>query len=950
MGEEEEEFMALKEIFMAALPRLHQSQPEDVEGEEEEDNDAEEEETRQMEASEAQFDFNGFINDFAHINVLKSYSILLREFSENSDTVNHCVVKMLHRLSHDLGYVGMLFQASIFKSFSALINGPYSKLPRFKELAKFATFVVRQFTNVARINKKIFVDMLFWKAKSEALAVTSGYDFSTKSKGKVLWTEHQEDELLGLYEKFRDVTHPELDTADLILGELTSNHTRVQVLRELKRQGLINSAADLRRKGKGRSRAWTETEIQELRDAFDLHKDSNYPISDIMTTLTGDRGRQAVTSKILELGLVAHKDELKKKRKGGRSGGGRRKRRGGSEDDDSEGERLFPDASQGRRQKGQSDESSDDSSGDESDDDDDNDDNEDEDNDDAGDADDAVRRLVSEASCSIADYVSRLVEQGYQEQIAWIARNLRNSAEDREEGVFSPTPIVPLSEENEAAMEDESFLVFLRCIGITPPNNQQELFWRIPAQFSPADLISMADGLEVTPSGQAANPEDVQRIVSRVLPNLQTHPPSRVDKKKAKEEKRRKKEEKMKRKEEKLKRKEEKRKMMAERRKENAKKAKKAKGANHDKLASLVKSADQPDDDSQLSDENEPAMFVPVIPRGAHGSDTSDSGLDSELEANEQRKLWKEKASEKGRGVSASDRREALRRMMARRNQKRNEGKNPGPTDGVEIPDNDKNVAAADHNRDGKELPALPQDVAMSDGGDKVTTASPTASVGVSGSKKRRIQQIESESDSDTSSLSSLSEADDGGEVEGKSETPRKDKSLHAEKSPRSSRKKRALNSDSDSDEPLARDKRKRQRNNSLDSDSDHGEQELNISTAAASVSQTSNKSESSDKENKDTDSQSQLNESLRLHFSSSDEEDNNDNADEDGDDKKDEEDNINNDEDGSEGNKGETPKESFPATMLTQGRDSDDSDDDHISLRAAVKRRRAAVIDSDED
>ena len=49
-----------------------------------------------------------------------------------------------------------------------------------QELAKFATFVVRQFTNVAKINKKIFVDMLFWKSKSEALAVTSGYDFSAK--------------------------------------------------------------------------------------------------------------------------------------------------------------------------------------------------------------------------------------------------------------------------------------------------------------------------------------------------------------------------------------------------------------------------------------------------------------------------------------------------------------------------------------------------------------------------------------------------------------------------------------------------------------------------------------------------------------------------------------------------------------------------------------------------
>lgn len=34
-------------------------------------------------------------------------------------------------------------------------------------------------------------------------------------------------------------------------------------------------------------------------------------------------------------------------------------------------------------------------------------------------------------------------------------------------------PIVPLTEENETAMEDEMFLSFLRNIGITSPANEQ---------------------------------------------------------------------------------------------------------------------------------------------------------------------------------------------------------------------------------------------------------------------------------------------------------------------------------------------------------------------------------------------------------------------------------------------------------------------------------------------
>ncbi|GFS11661.1 timeless-like protein [Elysia marginata] len=892
-----------------------QSQPpEEREEGEEDENEVEEEEIGSMETNEAQFDFIGFISDFAHINVLKSYSILLREFSDNSDAVNHCVVKMLHRLSHDLGFVGMLFQASIFKSFSVLLNGPYAKLPRFKELAKFATFVVRQFSNVAKINKKIFVDMLFWKSKNEALAVTGGYDFSAKSKAKSLWSEHQEEELIGLFEKFRDVSHPELDTGDLILGELTSDHTRIQVIKELKRQGLINSAADLKRKG--RSRAWAEQEIQELRDAYELHKDSNFPISDIMTTLTGGRGRQAVTNKLLELGLVTDKAELKKKRKEGR-----RKRKGGSDEEDSEGERLFPDTTGGRRSRGNkssgSSDGSSDNDSDNSNDDDDDDGNESEDG--GQNADDAVQQ----AACTVGDHVSKLVQQGYQEQIEWIVRNLRNTVEDRDEGVCIPTPIVPLSEENETAMEDESFLVFLRSIGITPPANQQELFWRIPAQFSSADLTAIADGLEVTGSGQAANPDEVQRIVAGVLPGLLSSSSSSVKKSRKSS----------KSASDKQKRKEEKKRKKMERQKEKEKKKKRVRAKKGDKLADFVKmSNDAREEDQPSEEDNDQGPFVPVIPRIAHGSDTSDSGLDSELEAKEQQRMWLEKKSEKR--LSAADRKEALQRMMARRNQKRK--RTPGGRRGAGTSDDAHQENANTNSQENDNRPGTTN--TNDDDDDNIAAAAEVdvANTSISSmrkksdAKKRRVQQLESDSDSDTSSLSSLNEgpAEDDEDDENNKSTQKTN--LNS-----SSAKKRALDSDSDSDVPLAIGKRKRQKNNSENEDPD-------LATGAASVSKTSDQ-ENSDKENKDADSQSQgqLDESLRLHFSTSDEEDGDDDVDK--------------DENGSSNNKdeGETMKESTEQNNKDEtqkGLDSEDDEDDHITLKAAVKRRRAAVIDSDDD
>ncbi|NXX40019.1 TIM protein, partial [Tricholaema leucomelas] len=73
--------------------------------------------------------------------------------------------------------------------------------------------------------------------------------------------------------------------------------------------------------------------------------------------------------------------------------------------------------------------------------------------------------------------------------LQWLENCLRRAAEDREEeGVCHPVPLVPLSEENEEAMEDSGFRRLLCQLGLRPPANEQESFWRIPAALSPQQL------------------------------------------------------------------------------------------------------------------------------------------------------------------------------------------------------------------------------------------------------------------------------------------------------------------------------------------------------------------------------------------------------------------------------------------------------------------------------
>lgn len=108
-----------------------------------------------------------------------------------------------------------------------------------------------------------------------------------------------------------------------------------------------------------------------------------------------------------------------------------------------------------------------------------------------------------------------LVQKGYKLQILWIQRALRRVLDSRSSQVS--VPIVPLTEENETAMEDEMFLSFLKHIGISPPTNEQEAFWRIPAELEGDRLKQLVDGLTIDDNGEPVNGHliEIQKVSTR---------------------------------------------------------------------------------------------------------------------------------------------------------------------------------------------------------------------------------------------------------------------------------------------------------------------------------------------------------------------------------------------------------------------------------------------------
>ena len=69
---------------------------------------------------------------FAQASVIRSCTILLRDYKKNTTYTNHCLAKMLHRVGFDCDLVGMLYQVSLFRVFHNIMSDPACRTKHFQ--------------------------------------------------------------------------------------------------------------------------------------------------------------------------------------------------------------------------------------------------------------------------------------------------------------------------------------------------------------------------------------------------------------------------------------------------------------------------------------------------------------------------------------------------------------------------------------------------------------------------------------------------------------------------------------------------------------------------------------------------------------------------------------------------------------------------------------------------
>ncbi|KAL0978263.1 hypothetical protein UPYG_G00168150 [Umbra pygmaea] len=489
--EPEEELELLKQILFAELPRPAVPEPAI---EEEEDGELEvEEELESVRVSETEFNFMDFIKRFANSNIVRPYLLLLRPYSQNSPHTNHCITRMLHRLAVDLKMDALLFQLSVFSIFNKILADPAAAA--YKELVTFAKFVLKRFFALAAKNNKAYVELLFWKNVGAVREMTEGYrrPGEGEESKKAKWTPEEEQELQTLYEEHRDSGVP--DIVEYLLPLLgNTSRTRRQVVAQMVSMGLVDSVKDLKKQRKGTGIIlWTEEQEDELKMLFDEFRDSNDILGNILRKVTAKRSRARLVEKLLSMGLVSDRRQLYKKRQRNPNAPSKSSAKSSAKRSAMTEEEFLADLTNGPTEEAIDSE-------DEGDEEDDSEESEEE----QERQDPAAGRRRSrgsekkgvEKNASLGAMVYTLRQEGLSGPLLWLQNCLNRTADEREdEDSFQPIPLVPLTEENEDAMEIKSFQGLLQKIGIRAPADEQESFWRIPAKLKPSQLRGAAAAL-----------------------------------------------------------------------------------------------------------------------------------------------------------------------------------------------------------------------------------------------------------------------------------------------------------------------------------------------------------------------------------------------------------------------------------------------------------------------
>ncbi|XP_062536634.1 protein timeless homolog isoform X2 [Armigeres subalbatus] len=475
----EDELMLLKEIFLANLPRVAEKQPienEFIDGDGADDYDDEEDDEEESHMTETDFRFEDFAKRLLNPKVVHACTLVLSDFETIPAASIKAAVTILHRVAVGCKMPALLFQASLFRIFQRVFQAP--KDAHHEELRRFGVYIVRQFTALAPNNPKIYAELLFYKSIKEANGIEMGYEdvygnsVGTGGGVKGAWNEEQEEELRRLFMENQENPESDQDVIDWIVDNLIDkSRSRRGVIKKLKELGLIFKAPTKKSNAAANNKnLWTTEQDDKLKELYDEHRLNENVLAIITGEFDGARSKQAIVNRMISLGLIADKSEVKPPRK---SRSKKKTVEGGepmSSDDGGLTSESDDDVDVNNAMKPKKPTKPKHVSA----------------------ASNAKRSNQAASSLNFRRIRTILteIEESMKEAVDWLIESFVEACDDYDEDIEDPddgVPLVPIMQAQRDALESSQFKELLKGLGLESPVDN-EAYWRIPVSMKPDDL------------------------------------------------------------------------------------------------------------------------------------------------------------------------------------------------------------------------------------------------------------------------------------------------------------------------------------------------------------------------------------------------------------------------------------------------------------------------------
>ncbi|EFA04644.2 timeless [Tribolium castaneum] len=169
------------------------------------------------------FNMMEHLKQFATVEIMRQYGLLLESFKENGEFVNNCIFTMMHHIGGDLEHVATLFQPSILKTFSLIWETDYEICDDWSDLIEY---IIHKFINSPRSNSDLNSSETCHKLVVD----------------EAEWTEEEKDNLLGYYNQsqFSNDTIANITKKYEKCG--VRQKTQLSIIRQLLEQNIINES------------------------------------------------------------------------------------------------------------------------------------------------------------------------------------------------------------------------------------------------------------------------------------------------------------------------------------------------------------------------------------------------------------------------------------------------------------------------------------------------------------------------------------------------------------------------------------------------------------------------------------------------------------------------------------------------------------------------------------